>query len=113
MASDPWVVVQLEGAEVTILLGDNDDPETVENVDVEVKCVDGTRWSATVLTLTEIDRVMAHYAATGECLDGRYFHCWDLLITRSGGISEIVQVVHDLLRNDQLRWVLKRLEGEE
>jgi hypothetical protein len=43
------------------------------NVDVELRLADGSRWSATVFTLAEVDRVMRSWEASGEALGGRYF----------------------------------------
>jgi hypothetical protein len=38
---------------------------------------DGSRWSATILTLAEVDRLMSRWARTGESVGGNYFRCFN------------------------------------
>lgn len=66
------VKVQLDGAVALFILGAGDNPKNVENVDVEVRLEDGSRWTATFLSLAEIGRVVNRWKATGECLGGLF-----------------------------------------
>ncbi|MFJ6617829.1 hypothetical protein ACIQOW_09700 [Kitasatospora sp. NPDC091335] len=61
--------------------------------DVFVDLNDGTRWSATIITLAEVETIMERWAATGEALGGAYFSCSDGLIVRDAGISKMTQVL--------------------
>lgn len=113
MASDPLMKVQLEGAEAVFMLGADDNAKTVENVDVEVILDDGSRWSATFLSLAEIGRIMSRWKTTGECLGGSYFQCSDLVVVGREGLDAMTEVLRGLLESGQLRNVLTRVDIEE
>ncbi|GAA4424353.1 hypothetical protein ACFQV2_27985 [Actinokineospora soli] len=86
MAGDPLYRVEDEQFSALFMLGSDDDPDTVDNLDAELILPDGTRWSATFMTLRAIERVMGRWKGTGECANGAYFQCPDLLIIPQGGI---------------------------
>jgi hypothetical protein len=113
MDNNPLVKVQLSGAEAIFMLGASDDTETIENVDVEVVLDDGSRWSATFLTLAEIARLMARWKVTGECLGGAFFQCADLVIVERGGIAEAADLLRRLVDSGQIRDALVRVDIEE
>jgi hypothetical protein len=113
MANNPFTKVQLRGAVAVFMLGADDDAVAVENVDVEVTLTDGSRWAATLLTLDEIRRLMERWKATGECLDGSYFQCADLVITERGGIEAATDLLRRLVDTGQIRDVLVRVDIEE
>lgn len=93
--------------------GAGEDLSAVCNVDVEVRLMeDGSRWSATVLTLTEVERLMKKWAHTGENLGGRYFWCSDGLVVRDSGIDSMTQVIAGLLNSGDFAQVLQRLDDE-
>lgn len=79
------------------------------NCDLEVLDSDGTRWSATVLTLEEISRLMTSYENTGECLNGSFFACPDLLIVRDGTVAGVEQLVRSLVTTGDHRNELRPL----
>ncbi|MCR6482890.1 hypothetical protein M8542_08670 [Amycolatopsis sp. OK19-0408] len=91
-------------------IGGGEQPETVENVDAEVRFPDGSRWSATFFTLAEVGRLMANWARTGEYGGGRYFWCSDGVVVRDPGVESMTAVLAELHREGSLRDVLKRLE---
>ncbi|TDC50152.1 hypothetical protein E1258_26650 [Micromonospora sp. KC207] len=113
MANSPLTKVQLNGAEAAFMLGAADDADTVENVDVEVTLDDGSRWSATFLTLAEIRRLMERWEATGECFSGAYFQCADLVIVGQGGIAAAADLLRQLVDSGRIREVLVRIDIEE
>lgn len=113
MADSPFTTVQLNGAEVRFLLGVEDDAATVENVDAEVILGDGSRWSATFLSVAEIDRIMKRWQATGECLGGTYFHCPDLIVISRGGIETMAAALRDVLAAGDPGAALVRVDIEE
>ncbi|WP_208608492.1 hypothetical protein [Amycolatopsis pretoriensis] len=51
---------------MTFMVGGGERIEAVENVDVEVRLPDGSRWSATIFTLAEVERLMSEWVETGE-----------------------------------------------
>ncbi len=110
MASDPLLEVRLSGARAVFMLGAEDDPEVVENVDVEVIADDGSRWSATLLTLHAINSIMRSWEDSGECSAGTYFHCPDLVIVKSGGIPSMTELLVSLTRSGEYRDVLRRVD---
>ncbi len=73
---------QVGDATAIVIAGADDSLERLVMPDVELRFVDGSRWSATVATTADIDAVMANNAGTGEDLGGRFFACSDLLIDR-------------------------------
>lgn len=82
------------------------------NVDVEVRLPDGSRWSATVFTLAEVDRLMKSWAGSGEALGGRYFWCSDGLIVRAPGIESMSGVIAGLLDSGEFSQFLQRLDDD-
>ncbi|MGK4579090.1 hypothetical protein [Kitasatospora sp. HPMI-4] len=99
MDSSPFPVVKKAQFEAVFMLGADDRVETVENVDAEITASDGTRWSATFMTLSEIARVMDRWVGTGENKSGQYFQCPDLVIVRGGGIPAMTLALEGIFEN--------------
>ncbi|MFC9105535.1 hypothetical protein ACFT08_31750 [Streptomyces rochei] len=93
---EPWYRVHTEQFEAAFLPNAGQDMEFVDNVDVFVDLKDGSRWSATIITLAQVEILMKRWAASGEAPSGRYFWCSDGLIVRDPGISNMVQVLTGL-----------------
>ncbi|MCZ0984625.1 hypothetical protein [Streptomyces diastatochromogenes] len=106
----PWYRVRTEHFEAAFLPNVGEDLESVDNVDVFVDLKDGSRWSATVITLAQVEAIMARWAESGEALGGRYFWCSDGLIARDAGISSMTDVLVGLVENDEFAQVLHRLD---
>jgi hypothetical protein len=106
----PWYRVRTERFEAAFLPGGGEDLELVENVDVEVQLNDGSRWSATIITLAQVEVLMKRWAASGEALGGRYFWCSDGLIVRDAGISNMTQVLAGLVEIGEHTEILRRLD---
>src|SRR4051794_95519 len=83
---------------------------SVSNVDVELIDAHGARWSATVLTVGEIQRLMRLYRSTGECSGGAYFRVPDLLILDEPTLTALVSVIEELVRSETHRFELAPLE---
>jgi hypothetical protein len=84
----PWYSVRTDRFVASFLPNAGEALDTVCNVDVEVTLTaDGSRWSATVFTLAEVERLMETWSRTGEALGGRYFWCSDGLMVRAPGIE--------------------------
>ncbi|MFI5560737.1 hypothetical protein ACIA2T_15795 [Amycolatopsis japonica] len=94
------------------LIGDHEDPGQAGNIDVEVRLPDGSRWSATMFTVAEVERLMEHWAQTGECGSGSYFWCSDGVIVREPGVSFMTEVLIGLHDEDNLTGLLKPLDNE-
>ncbi|MFB8123371.1 hypothetical protein ACFVG1_06120 [Streptomyces bacillaris] len=110
---EPWYRVRTDRFEASFLPSAGEDLDAVCNVDVEVRlAADGSRWSATVFTLAEVERLMKRWSQTGEELGGRYFWCSDGLIVRDPGIDNMTQVLTGLLDAGDFTQVLQRLDEE-
>ncbi|WP_269856029.1 hypothetical protein [Streptomyces sp. RPT161] len=106
----PWYRVPTEHFEAAFLPNAGEDLESVDNVDVFVNLKDGSRLSATIITLNQVEVIMARWAEIGEALGGRYFWCSDGLIVRDAGISNMTRVLIGLAENGKLTQVLRRLD---
>ncbi|MEV1049750.1 hypothetical protein [Streptomyces sp. NPDC049887] len=106
----PWYRVRTEHFEAAFLPNSGEDLESVDNIDVFVDLKDGSRWSATIITLGQVEAIMARSAESGEALGGRYFWCSDGLIVRDPGISNMTQVLTGLIESDEFTHVLHRLD---
>ncbi|GGU94305.1 hypothetical protein GCM10010211_71750 [Streptomyces albospinus] len=107
----PWYRVSTEQFEAAFLPDANENLETVDNVEVEVRLRDGSRWSATMFTVAQVEVLMKRWAASGEALGGRYFWCSDELIVHDAGIGSMTQVLTGLMENGEFTQVLHRLDN--
>jgi hypothetical protein len=89
-----------------------EDDGRVDNADIELIEESGARWSATVLTLTEIGRLMRSYRETGECLSGSYFRVPDLLILDTPTFESLTDVVKGLVHDGAYPSELSPLDDE-
>ncbi|WP_344323760.1 hypothetical protein [Streptomyces macrosporus] len=108
----PWYRVRTDRFEASFLPDAGEDLDAVCNVDVEVRPADGSRWSATVFTVAEVERLMEKGTRTGEDLGGRCFWCSDGLIVRDPGIENMARVLAGLLDSGEFEQVLQRLDDE-
>lgn len=108
----PWYRVRTDAFEASFLPSPDEDLDSVCNVDVEVRLMDGSRWSATVFTVTEVTRLMESWAGSGEALGGRYFSCSDGLIVRYPGIDSVAHVIAGLIENDEFSEIFQRLADD-
>ncbi|MFD3665302.1 hypothetical protein ACFWVF_32695 [Streptomyces sp. NPDC058659] len=108
----PWYRVRADAFEASFLPSSGEDLDLVCNVDVFVDLEDGSRWSATVFTVAEVERLMQTWAGTDEALGGRYFWVSDGLIVREPGIGNMTQVIAGLIENDEFSEIFQRLDGD-
>ncbi|GGY61615.1 hypothetical protein GCM10010326_65560 [Streptomyces xanthochromogenes] len=103
-----WYRVSTDAFEASFLPSPDEELDSVCNVEVLVKLKDGSRWSATVFTLAEVERPMKTWAGSGEALEGRYFWASDGLIVRDPGIDSMADVIAGLIEEEDFRAVLQR-----
>lgn len=108
----PWYRVRTEAFEASFLPSPDEDLDSVCNVDVFVDLQDGSRWTATVFTVAEVERLMEVWAESGEALGGRYFWVSDGLIVRDPGVNSMSQVIAGLIETDEFSTVFQRLEDD-
>ncbi|WP_371792550.1 hypothetical protein OG285_27770 [Streptomyces sp. NBC_01471] len=109
MANDPLYRVENPQFSALFMLGAEDDKETIENVDAELGLPDGTRWSATFMTLRAIGQVMSRWRDTGECSGGAYFQCPDLVIIPEGGLAAMLDSFKGIVESGGPEGVLQFL----
>lgn len=107
----PFYRVHTEHFEAAFVPNAGEDLEAVDNIDVFVDLPDGSRWSATIITLAQVEVVMKRWETTGEAVGGRYFWVSDGLIVRDAGISNMTQVLIGLVENGEFTQVLQRIDG--
>ncbi|MGW2860264.1 hypothetical protein [Streptomyces sp. NPDC001205] len=107
----PYYRVRAEAFDALFLPGPDEALDEVCNVDVEVHLPDGSRWSATVFTLAEVDRLMKRWEETGEAAGGQCFWCSDGLVVRAPGISGMVTVISELLQSGEFDGAFHRLNS--
>jgi hypothetical protein len=90
------------GYDLDILdLGDDLDPLD-NNVDVEVRLADGSRWSATFFTLANVQSLFEKYRTTGECRNGLYFFAVDMILVERLDEETIRETTDALLESGEL-----------
>lgn len=112
MVSDSLYRVENQHFSALFMLGAEDDKGTVENVDAELILPDGTRWSATFMTLRAIEKVMNRWQGTGECASGAYFQCSDLVIISEGGLTAMLESFKGIIDSGGPEGVLQRLSDD-
>ncbi|MEU5433256.1 hypothetical protein AB0G73_07745 [Streptomyces sp. NPDC020719] len=111
MASSPFVSVRTDLFTVVFTLGEDDEPETVEDADAVITAPNGTRWSASFMTLRKVQEVMDRWIATGENVNGHYFQSRDLVIVREGGVESMVSALKGIFGDYGMdTYVLPRLD---
>jgi hypothetical protein len=112
MAAEPLLHFKLRDAEVTFILGAEDDEKTVDDADAEIVLADNSRWSVSFLTLDAIRKIMDRWAQSGECKSGAYFRVPDLVISSEPGIANMLIALEDLIDRG-LDGRLPRLEEDD
>lgn len=110
MTDSPFYKVESDDFKVTFILGAEDEPETADSIDAVITLPDHSRWSATFISISEIQRIMGHWRTTGECADGAYFYCTDLVIIRDVGIPSMVRFLERMIAVGDHVNALTRLE---
>ncbi|KPI31491.1 hypothetical protein OV450_7178 [Actinobacteria bacterium OV450] len=109
---EPWYRVRTDGFEASFLPSPDEDLDSVCNIDVFVDLKDGSRWTATVFTVAEVERLMETWAESGEALGGRYFWVSDGLIVRDPGIDSMIHLIAGLIETDEFTAIFQRLEDD-
>lgn len=86
-----------DGLTIELLLQEDERPEEVCNTDGWVIVHGDGRWAFTLLTLAELNRLMARWKETGETT---YFACRDLVLLRDPGADAVKEAIQDLVRGD-------------
>ncbi|MET9692609.1 hypothetical protein ABZY81_29810 [Streptomyces sp. NPDC006514] len=106
---EPWYRIRMEDFQASFLPSDGEDLNEVCNVDVFVTLKDRSRWTATVFTVAEVERLMKLWAGTDEALGGRYFWVSDGLVVRDPGIDSMSDVIAGLIENGEFSEIFQRV----
>lgn len=81
---------------------------TDDNVDIEVRLPDGTRWSATIFTVDNLRSLMAKWRSTGE---NRGLYVWapDMIVVERLSDPGLRELVDELVAEGTLKTVMKPL----
>ncbi|MEV4805324.1 hypothetical protein AB0K18_35455 [Nonomuraea sp. NPDC049421] len=102
LASEPYFHWVGDGFEVDILLDGNVDAGDLEVGDSIITLPTGERYSALLITLDQISRIMDRHRQSGENLSGRYFGTPDLIVVRDKGVAAMVDVIRDIVASGHL-----------
>ncbi|MER7763677.1 hypothetical protein [Streptomyces sp. NPDC097619] len=91
MEYDIYHVVREPEFTALFMLGADEPAETAGDVDAELRLPDGTRWSASFMTLGAIETVMKRWRESGEYGGGVFFQCSDLVIVPKPGVSAMLE----------------------
>jgi hypothetical protein len=84
---------------------------TDDNVDIEVRLPDGSRWSATVFTVNNLRSLMAKWRSTGEH-SGRFVSAPDMIVVDRLSDADLRDLVDELVAEGTLRDVLRSLSDD-
>jgi hypothetical protein len=102
--------VRTTAFDLLFITSSDTDLDELDNVDVEVRLADGSRWSATMFTVAEVQRLMSRWAETGEAQSGAFFWVSDGVIVRERGVRAMTKLIVGLYEDDELTSVLSRLD---
>ena len=89
------------------------DPDPVDdNVDVEVRFLDGARWGATFYTPDNLKTLLARWQLTGEYRSGLYFWANWTIIVRRLDRETIEATVEGLLEDDEFESAFERFPNK-
>jgi hypothetical protein len=80
-----------------------------DNVDVEVKFDDGSRYAATFFTLNNLRSLFAKNERTGECKGGLYLWASDMVILRELTETSISETVAELIARGEFEGAFSKL----
>lgn len=87
-----------------------DEDGIVTSADVEIVDSDGRRWAATVMTHSEIVRLMEVWQSSGECQSGAFFRVPDLIVVRDPSREGVSRVFSELHRTGNHRYEMTLLD---
>jgi hypothetical protein len=105
-------VVERDGVVVQFMLGADDAPDTVDNVDAHVYLADGSHRHATFFTTKALDQLLRKDARTGETGGGLYFWCSDQVIVPTAGVPAMMAAVMEMIRSGDIEVMCSLIEDE-
>jgi hypothetical protein len=106
----PYTIVEEPTFAARFLLGADDAPGSVANVDAFVDLPAGSSWALTIFTVDEVRRLLCEWQEAGEVANGSYFWVIDQLIVPRPGIPAMTTAIRELVRSGDLAKVGIRCE---
>ena len=86
---------------------------TIDNTDNDnedlIISYKGQRYSATVFTLENIKSIIDRYEVSGECANGLYFYCPDLIIVKNLKRATILDTISSIISEGEIDLALKKI----
>lgn len=111
--SEPVWAVESPACTISVYEGVGGLDPVNDNVDVEVRLEDGSRWAATFFTLENLRETFEKNSRTAECRGGLYFWASGMVIVRHLTHESIVLTVEELMEEDELSRAFEHLEDGE
>ena len=83
-----------------------------DNVDVEVRVDDGSRWCATFFTVESLNALFAKNRVTGECANGLYLWAAEMIVVERLDEAVIRATIDDLVDSGELEDAFGRLPDD-
>ena len=83
-----------------------------DNVDLEVRFEDGSRYAATFFTLNNLRLLFEKNEQTGECKDGLYLWASDMVIVKKLTEASISETVADLIAQGEFEAAFSELSPD-
>jgi hypothetical protein len=106
-------VVEQDGTVVHFMIGADDSPDTVDNIDAHIYLVDGRHLYATFFTTEAINRILRNEAQNGETGGGRYFWCSDQVIVPKPGVPAMMAAIAEMIRSDDIAVMCSLIEDDD
>lgn len=102
--------ISADGFSIEVLSHGRQLDQLCDQVDVEVTFENGVRYSATLFTIAEVQKVMDVHRRSGECGGGKYFWCTDMLLVSRLDAQTIRVSVEELIQKREFQSVFSRLD---
>ena len=97
---------------VTVFSAEPLDDVADDNVDIQVRLTDGSRWAATVFTVDNLRSLMRKWRSTGE-YSGLYVWAPDMIVVERLSDRCLRDLVDELVAEGELRRVLMPLADDD
>ena len=106
--NDVYIVIQKEEFEIAILAGEGLSIDKMDdNVDVEIRYKDGRLFTASFFTIQNIKSLFEKNKMTGECGNGLYFFCYDMILVEELTVENVVKTIEELRKEGVLESAFK------
>lgn len=84
-----------------------------DNIDVLVRFGNGQCFAATFFTVVNIQTIMQRYSQSGECLNGMYFWCSNMVVVQNLENSTIASTISSLIASGEFESIFEVCKKDE